>query len=213
MRLGTSGLTVGGVAVLAGAAAIAIASSADGRSTSAGVGTPPTATAVPARTVTASRITRFPQTLAPGTAVKSSQLGQRVFVDAKHGFALAAGAQAQYPAATTDGGRTWRTDGPALHVDAAQAPLAVLSVGAANRRTDFFYGGAQAVDVTSDGGRQWWRALFDGLSMAVVVNAEGHLVAFVDASSDATGATGPTWQYVSTDGGRTWRYTTAVGGS
>src|ERR1700712_4775928 len=109
MRLGTSGLTVGGVAVLASAGAIAIASAADGRSTMAAIGAPPTAAAVPAQTVTASRITRFPRTLTPGTRVKSSRLGQRVFVDAQHGFALAAGEQAEYPAATTNGGKTWRT--------------------------------------------------------------------------------------------------------
>ena len=47
-----------------------------------------------------------------------------MFTDGKHGFALAEG-QAQYPAATNDGGKTWKTNGPALHVNAAQAPLAV----------------------------------------------------------------------------------------
>jgi pimeloyl-ACP methyl ester carboxylesterase len=32
------------------------------------------------------------------------------------------------------GGRTWKTNGPALHVNAANAPLVVLDVGAANAR-------------------------------------------------------------------------------
>ena len=61
-------------------------------------------------TVTGTLITRPARTLAPGTAVRSNELvGQRVFVDAAHGFALASVGQAQYPAATSNGGRTWRT--------------------------------------------------------------------------------------------------------
>jgi hypothetical protein len=164
------------------------------------------------KTVKASRITRYPKTLAPGAKVKPSQLlGARVFVDAGHGVALAGLGQAQYEAATSDGGRTWRTDSPALHVDAAQAPLAVGYVGAVSRRTSFAYG-SQAADVTSDGGQIWYRALFDGLVVAIVRNAEGHLVAFVDGS--ATGSSqGSTAQYVSKDGGRSWHYDTTVGGS
>ncbi len=161
-------------------------------------------------TVTASLIKRPPGTLAPGSSVAASALaGQRVFVDARHGFALASVGQAQYPAATTNGGRSWRTDGPALHLNAAQAPLAVTAVGAAGRRTVFAFGSGQVIDATSDGGRHWYRALFNGLPMAVVRNGQGHLVAFVDGETGANG----TWQYVSKNGGRTWRYDTTIGGS
>jgi hypothetical protein len=161
-------------------------------------------------TVTASLIKRPPSTLAPGSPVRASALvGQRVFVDAGHGFALASVGQAQYPAATTDGGLTWRTDGPALHLNAAQAPLAVTQIGAAGRRTVFAYGSGQVIDATSDGGRHWYRALFTGLPMAVVQNARGHLVAFVDGETGGTS----TSQYVSKNGGRTWRSDTTVGGS
>jgi photosystem II stability/assembly factor-like uncharacterized protein len=119
--------------------------------------------------------------------------------------------EAQYPAASSDGGRTWRTDGPALHLDAAQAPLGVADIGALSRQLIYAYGGSQSIDVTSNGGRTWRRALFDGLVMSVVVNSSGHLVAFVDASG-ANSRTGPTWQYFSQDGGRSWHYTTFVGG-
>lgn len=166
-------------------------------------------TTVP-KTVTGKLIKRANGTLAPGTVVRSSTLGQRVFTNASNGFALANTGGAQYPAATTDGGTVWRTDGPALHLDAAQAPLAVISLGAANRRTIYAYGTGQVVDVTSDGGKHWYQALFEGLSMAVVPGIGGHLVAFVDGT--ATGK-GVTWQYVSKNGGRTWSYDAAVGGS
>jgi hypothetical protein len=162
------------------------------------------------KTVTATLITRGRKTLATGTTVRSSSLvGQRVFTDAGHGFALAGVGQAQYPAATSNGGRTWKTNGPALHLDAAQAPFAVTEIGAAGRRTVFAYGSGQVIDTTGDGGTHWYRALFNGLPMAVVRDARGHLVAFVDG--EAGGAA--TWQYVSKDGGRTWRYDATVGGS
>ena len=79
------------------------------------------------KTVNATLITRVHGTLAAGSKVRSSAVaGQRVFTDAKHGFALASVGSADYPVATADGGKTWKTDGPALHLDAAQAPLAVF---------------------------------------------------------------------------------------
>ena len=132
-----------------------------------------------------------------------------MFTNAAHGVALASVGQAQYPAATSNGGRTWKTNGPALHLDAAQAPLAVVDIGAAGSRTVFGYGSGQVIDTTADGGQHWYRALFTGLPMAVTTNAQGHLVAFVDGETGS----GTTWQYVSKNGGRTWRYDTAVGGS
>jgi hypothetical protein len=167
-----------------------------------------TAAAGPPKAVKASRITRRSGTLAPGTAVSSASLGQRVFTDVVHGFALANAGGAQYPAATSDGGATWRTDGPALHVNAAQAPLAVANIGAASQAKVFAYGGGQVIDTTRDGGQSWYRALFSGLVMAVVRGVGGRLVAFVDASVNGRGVT---WQYVSRDGGRTWRYNPRVG--
>jgi hypothetical protein len=165
------------------------------------------------KTIRASLISRPAGTLAPGTKIPSSSLflGQRIFVDAKHGFELADVGQAQYPAATGDGGKTWRTDGPALHVDAAQAPLGVVDIGALSRQLIFAYGGSQSVDVTSDGGRTWRRALFEGEVMAVTANITGHPVAFVDGSG-SSGRFGSTYQYATQDGGRSWQRTTVVGG-
>ncbi|HWE14483.1 MAG TPA: sialidase family protein [Solirubrobacteraceae bacterium] len=195
---------VGAPALVAGAVALG-AVSLGGSATAS----PRAAPAAGQQTVTASLLTRPPMTLAPGSAVRSSSLGQRVFPDARHGFALASVGQAQYPAATSNGGRTWKTDGPALHLNAAQAPFVVLEIGAAGRRTVFAYGSGQVVDTTSDGGKHWYRALFNGLPMAVVRNAFGHLVAFVDGQTSG----GATWQYVSKDGGRTWHHDTRVGGS
>ena len=89
------------------------------------------AVAKPPKTVTATLIKRRSGTLAPGTSVGSAKVaGQRVFTDANHGFALASVGSADYPVATGDAGKTWKTDGPALHLHAAQAPLAVAFIGA-----------------------------------------------------------------------------------
>jgi hypothetical protein len=173
-----------------------------------GASTRAAAAAKPPKTVTAARISRRPGTLPPGTRVGSASLfGQRVFTDAKHGFALASPADADYAVATTDGGKTWRTDGPALHLHAAQAPLAVVFIGAVSRKTVFAWGGGQVIDTTSDGGKNWYRALFpDGGPVAVVRDLAGHLLAFVGSASGASVS-----RYVSKDGGRTWHYQNTVG--
>lgn len=177
------------------------------------VGSASGATPEPPMMVKSGLWTRRTGTLAPGARVKPSQLvSSRVFVDGEHGFALASLGSAQYPAATADGGRRWRTDGPALHIDAANGPAAVAFMGATSPRTAFAYGQGNAVDVTSDSGRHWYGAFFDGDVMAVVPGFHNDLVVFIDASTGSPGTTGPTWQYVSRNGGRTWHYTTAVGG-
>jgi hypothetical protein len=164
------------------------------------------ALAVP-QTVTATLITRHSQTLAPGARVSSTSLGQRVFPTARVGFALADVNGAQYPAATANGGLTWRTNGPALHLDAAQAPLVVLYPGAASTRTFFAFGGGQVVDATGDGGRHWWRAILGDAVVAVVPRVNGGLAAFAQRAI-GTGVNVETLVYVSSDGGHHWHYTT-----
>lgn len=145
----------------------------------------------------------------PGTIVGSSALGVRVFPNARHGFALANVNGGQYPAATGNGGATWRIDGPVLHADAAQGPLAVTQVGAARPSTYFAWagpGGGSAVDVTTDAGKHWWRALLPGVPLAVVHN--GELSAYVEVpTTSAPNPKAEIWVYVSKDGGRHWRST------
>lgn len=161
----------------------------------------------PPKTVTGSLVPPTLNTPKPGTVVPSSTLGERVFVNNADGFALTATDQAQLPAATTNGGTTWKIVGPALHVDAAQAPLVVSFIGAANVHTLYAYGGGQAVDVSTNGGKTWYRALFPGLSESVAPNFQGHLVAYEQLQPGS-----PIEQYVSKNGGRSWTLTTALFG-
>jgi photosystem II stability/assembly factor-like uncharacterized protein len=178
---------------------------------SAIAGVPVAAAAGPQQTVTATVISRPSNTLAPGSTVSASKIfGHRVFNDAKRGFALVDTGQAQYPAATVDGGKTWKTDGPALHLNAAQAPLAVIYIGIAGPKTIFAWGTGQVIDTTSDGGQHWYRAVFFGLPVAVIRNPKGHLVAFVDGETSGSNST---LQYVSKNGGKTWRLDNTIGGS
>jgi hypothetical protein len=177
-----------------------------------GLGTAAAAAPTPPATITASLITRQPHTAKVGTTVPQSGLGQRVFINQRVGFALGAVGQAQYPAKTTDGGAVWKTFGPALHVNAAQAPLSVTAVGVANARTIYYYGSGQVVDATGDGGKHWWRAFTEELSVAVVPGVGSRLLWFTQTSTGPNGTNAVTWPYVSTDGGKVWHYTTALGG-
>jgi hypothetical protein len=192
--------------IAAGAAVFGSAATANGAAhVAAAAPTPPA-------TITAAAIRRQPNTAKVGTHVSSSNLSQRVFVSAQVGFALGAVGEAQYPAESIDGGASWKTFGPALHVDAAQAPLSVTEVGALNKRTVYFYGAGQVVDVTGDGGKQWWQAVGPELSLAVVPTFSGRLVWLVQDGVGTNGTNAVTWQYVSSNGGKVWHYTTALGG-
>jgi hypothetical protein len=181
--------------VVAGIAGVALLGSGFALATAAA------STPTPPKTVTATRIAVQSGTLAPGSHVGPGNIaGQRTFTTATTGFALASVGEADYAVTTTDGGKTWKTDGPALHLHALQAPLAVSFIGAVNRKKVFAWGGGQVIDTTNDGGKTWYRALFTiGSPVAVVHDFAGHLLAFVRSSSSST------VEYVSKDGGRTWR--------
>jgi hypothetical protein len=144
-------------------------------------------------------------TLRPGTIVRAGSLSKRVFVSSRSGVALASVGQAQYPAATSNGGKTWRTSGPALHLDAAQAPLAVSEVGALNSKVYFAAGGGEVVDATPDGGKHWYQTLFSGGVIGVIPSSDKLLA--VIAGFETTPVS--TWVYGSSNGGKTWQYEAA----
>lgn len=164
--------------------------------------------------LTARRLRPRPGAVRPGTAVSSSQLlTTRVFANASDGFALGDVGSAQYPAHSVDGGRTWRIDGPQVHIDAADGAEGVGYVGAAGSRAFFAYG-SSAVDVTTDAGRTWWETFLGELVVAVVPRGNHELVAYVQQQVSSDRITpAVTWQYVTRDGGRHWTYTQRLGGA
>ena len=200
---------------VAGLSAAALAGCAVGIGLSAGAAAASAAHAAapaPPATITARLIKRQPGTVKVGTVVPLSGLHQRIFINKRVGFALGGVGEAQYPAKTTDGGAVWKTFGPALHVNALQAPLSVTQIGVANAHTIYFYGSGQVVDTTGDGGKHWWQAFTQELSAAVVPGIGRRLVWFTQTSNSANLSNAVTWTYVSSDGGKVWRYTTALGG-
>jgi hypothetical protein len=131
----------------------------------------------------------------------------RVFADAAHGFALFTSAGGEtLPAATTDGGRVWRIAGPVLHAPAAQGSLAVSQVGIAGPHAFMAFRAGSSVDVTSDGGKRWWRA-FLGDEVTAVIAAGGQLIAFAQEQIPSNSQTlrAVVWEYRSVDDGRVWR--------
>lgn len=169
----------------------------------------PTVKAVAARptTVTARLLGPRPGVLnvRRGTLMASDELGMRVFGNPKQGFALAHVSSELYPAATTDGGKTWRIDGPVLYVEAAQGPSGVGQVGAVYPGEYFAFGGGSVVDLTTDAGAHWWQAFLGDDVIAVVPGTKPHhLIAVVQNGGPKVIDV----VYVSADGGRRWNRTT-----
>lgn len=139
-----------------------------------------------------------------GTKVTVSRGDRRVYVNASDGVALVSVHGELMPARTTDGGRIWRIDGPGLFFEgAADAAVTVDNLDAQSPSTFYAYGGGQVIDITSDGGRVWRQAIFQGLEAGVSPIGHG-LAAYVD-QSNSTGTQGVTVQFVTTNGGRSWR--------
>jgi hypothetical protein len=171
----------------------------------AGAAATPTAPSTPtAKTVKATMIRVQNGTLPVGAQIPNHQINaRRTYFGNSFGVALGHDREgAFYPVQTGNGGLRWRTDGPALFLPTADAPLAVNTVTAATKTLQYAYGGGgQVVDVTRDGGPQWRSATFDGTVIAVAPGtATNELVAFVNNGA------GVTWQYVTRDGGLSWTY-------
>lgn len=165
----------------------------------------------PPATITAHPMAKPSRGILPGSIVRSSELGVRTFPSAENGFALATIAGATYPVGTVDGGKTWRVDGPVLHIPAANAPAVVTLSGAGSPDTYFAFpgpGGGQLVDVTADGGRRWWQASFPGQVLSVI-DTQRTLIAFTQIP--VTASRTEFWVYASKDGGQQWKYGTRFG--
>lgn len=148
-------------------------------------------------------------TLPVGSRIRNSGVQRRMtFIGDSFGVTLGHdSAGAVYPVQTGNGGRSWHTDGPALWVPAADAPLTVSTVTASTRSLQYAYGGGQVVDVTRGGGPTWRRATFQGTVMAVVPGNRGNtLIAYVVPG----GRHAAPQQYVTTNGGISWHRATGL---
>jgi hypothetical protein len=113
--------------------------------------------------------------------------------------------QATYPALSTDGGHSWRIDGPLFWVAAAEGAAVTNDVGALGSRGAYFWGkGGNVVKVTLDDGLRWWATGF-GDSVYKVSASHGVLRTIALGNQVSCNAF-QAFQYVSTDSGRTWRF-------
>ena len=114
---------------------------------------------------------------------------------------------AQYPACTTNGGKSWKICGPHLHVAAANAPDVVTQLGA-HGSTYWVYsgpGGGGSVVVSSDAGKIWYRARMPFHGPYAVIKDDStvppRLIAFVWTGSSAiayTSSNGRAWSLTKT---------------
>jgi hypothetical protein len=146
--------------------------------------------------------------------VPNNELGTRVFSDRRHGFALALLASgATYPAATVDGGQTWRVDGPMLFSPPVGGPVAVDTPGVAgsNLYCAWLSDLGNVVDASADGGGHWWQTFFPGQVLGMLANPRaaktpGHITAVIAAPTpDPRGRGASLWEY-RTSNGRRWSY-------
>lgn len=132
----------------------------------------------------------------------------RVYANARDGFAIGSPPRTldTYPLATINGGRTWRTAGPVLHIPAAQAAVGVAQAGVISPRIWFACCGLNGVvDVTPDAGTHWWQTFFPGEVVTVYPGPTscGRLIAVVQIYSKRTNP--PLWTYASATG-RRWTH-------
>jgi len=111
--------------------------------------------------------------------------------------------EATYPALSTDGGATWRIDGPLFYVAAADGPAFTSRVGALGAHGAYFWGqGGNAVKVTLDEGLHWWIAGF-GTGVYQVSASHGTLRT-IALGNQVSCTDFQAFLYVSTDSGRIW---------
>ncbi len=110
---------------------------------------------------------------------------------------------AMYPALSTDGGTTWRIDGPRFFVAAAQGANETGRVGALGPRGAYFWGqGGNFVKITTDDGVRWWIV---GFAAGVYsVGASHGTLRTVALGNQVSCSEFQAFLYVSTDSGKTW---------
>jgi hypothetical protein len=122
----------------------------------------------------------------------------------KFGLATFPSSSQTYPAISTNGGMTWRVDGPLLHVDALQGASMVASSGVLPPHGAYFWGRAgNVIWTTYDKGAHSWTAAFSaGVEDLSSRNRTFEAVVF---GAQVRGTALQRFLYVSTNSGKTWK--------
>lgn len=151
-----------------------------------------------------------PDALAVGTVVPASEIKLTAMDSTQLHFGLAnigpgVSPPSTYPAISTDGGATWKIDGPEFWVAAADGPEVVSSGGALGSEGAYFWGqGGNVVHVTTDEGLEWWTSGFPaGVDKVSASHGILHTVAL---GGQVDSASFQAFLYQSKDFGRVWTF-------
>jgi hypothetical protein len=145
-----------------------------------------------------------PRYLAPGTAIPAGDIAAQVRATPQVSYGLADVGGSEWPAISTDGGQTWRIDGPLFVYPAESGANAANAIGALSANVAYAWGhGGNFVKITYDAGGHWWLAAIPGQGVESVTRNKGTLRARTLGPQTATGQF-ETFLYISSDQGRTW---------
>jgi hypothetical protein len=142
-----------------------------------------------------------------GTSVPSQDVAAIASAKANLEFGLATfpNSSQTYPAISTDGGTSWKIDGPLFHVDALQGASVVGSAGVLLPHGSYFWGrGGVIIWITYDEGAHWWKVVFGG-GVDAVSARKGTLEAVALGAQVKHATAVERFLYTSTDSGKTWR--------
>ena len=125
--------------------------------------------------------------------------------DLQFGLATFPSSPQTYPAISTDGGSTWKIDGPLFHVDAAQGAAVVESTGALRPAGAYFWGrGGNVIWMTYASDAHWSLIAF-GAGVDQLNSTRGTLEAVVFGNQVDHATATQRFLYTSTDSGKTWK--------
>ena len=141
-----------------------------------------------------------------GTAVPGHDVTAAVSDNSKLKFGLATfpSSTQTYPAISTNGGTSWKVDGPMFHVDALQGASVVASSGVLPPHGAYFWARAgNLIWITYDEGAHWWNVVF-GAGVDDLSSRHGTFEAVVFGAQVRATAL-QRFLYVSSDSGKIWR--------
>ena len=141
-----------------------------------------------------------------GTAVTGDDVMASVSDNSKLKFGLATfpSSTQTYPAISTNGGTSWKVDGPLFHVGALQGASVVASSGVLPPHGAYFWArGGNLIWITYDEGAHWWNVVF-GAGVDDLRSRHGTFEAVVFGGQVRATAL-QRFLYVSNDSGKTWR--------
>ncbi len=154
---------------------------------------------------------------AVGTEVPLNEVSSIAFATPRVGYALGGPFASSFPLKTVDGGRNWFIDGPAFFRPVADGASVVGDMTAASASEAYAYGGpygGSSIVITTDGGKQWWRAWLGQALLAVSQHGSDLWALAAGPTTSSSNALPPKMLLYDSGGdGRTWTYRSTLSGA